>query len=103
MLYDNPATQYYGEMYRVSTGFQAPGSVADVIRYETEELENDIHFNPELLPELEAIPARECAWVCFRKENARRYGKEIERYFSKVIILGSDDEGGYLVLNAWGK
>lgn len=88
------------QFWRADSGFRhnRETTVADVIRHETEFLGNNIWFRPEILPELERIPARRCAWVTKRKEDARRYGIPRPFIAFNYKIVAEDGQGGYLIV-----
>lgn len=71
-------------------------TVADVLRYEIEELGNDIHF-PGQFWEFSRFPASRCTWVTRTITEAKRYGRPVVTLLVAAPILGSDDEGGYLI------
>lgn len=86
--------------YRVYTGFRARGSAADVVRYETEELGNDLEL-PVSLEYLETYPASDLIWVTATPEDALRYGSDVDEIplNPENTVIGTDGDGGYLVLN----
>lgn len=102
MIYWNLA---YG--WRSGTRYiEAGASVADVIRYEQEELGNDLDVPEWVIEELESIPARAVVWVCRTKAHARRYGNVAyqERFDpGAALILATDQDNGYLILENAGK
>lgn len=98
--------------YRVdyeNMGIPRDATAADVLRFEAEELGNDIAamgVTPQLLKELENYPAHAVTWVTRDIESARDYltegmGEEdISRveYVRGGRIVAFDHQGGYLVL-----
>ena len=70
---------YKGKAYRNETGLMIKGkTVADVIRFEQEELGNDLGITSEKLIELENIPSDRVIWVARDKETAAEYVSEGE-------------------------
>ena len=85
--------------YRVVTGFQPSGTAAGVVRFEEEELGNDLQVPDSVRSKLGDMPASAITWVCLCRKDALRYGTydEIQEVkFDEVV--GCDDEGGYLVV-----
>lgn len=83
--------------YRAETGFQLEGTAADVVRYEEEELGNELLVPSDVRACLARMPASAIIWVCISVEEARYYGDEIVPvWYSQVV--GSDGEGGFLVV-----
>ena len=75
------------------------GYRADVVRYEEEELGNDLQVPDSVRSKLGDMPASAITWVCLCRKDALRYGTydEIQEVkFDEVV--GCDDEGGYLVV-----
>ena len=109
-----PENVYTGPAYRVDTGFRPRGTAADVVRYERDELGNDISISPEKLKELESYDARDIVWVGRNKEDVVKYaqadvGAKPKPKDYKLIgdetdavqggeIIAEDGDGGYLVL-----
>lgn len=94
---------YVGKSYRgnsIGDGPPTGKSAADIIRFEMEELENDQHVDPKLIPLLEKYPASSLVWVGKTKRDVRQYGGEAYPVDlgSNPIVIGYDDDGGYLVL-----
>lgn len=84
--------------YRVPSGFKPSGTAADVVRYETEELGNNLNISPEKLKELEKYPASSLTWVTKTPEEAARYGgPEEHKVFGNHEIIAEDGDGGYLL------
>jgi hypothetical protein len=87
--------------YRVDSGYRhhKETTIGDVIDYETIELGNDIGVTSEQLGELAKLPASRVLWITRSYNSARRYGKP-EKIDLPVgsIIIGSDGEGGVLVV-----
>lgn len=91
---------YKGKAYRSPTGFKVDGTAADVVRYEQEELGNNLGVSKEQLKELEKHPSSDIVWVTRTKAEAARYGgpEEIDVTGGKIIAdIGPD---GVLVLKA---
>ncbi len=69
--------QYTGPAYRTETGSERhpeAKTAADVIKFEEEELGNDLGITPAKLKELEKRPATDIVWVTRTKEEAATYG-----------------------------
>lgn len=118
-----PGETFKGPAYRVETGLgsSADETAADVIRFEQEELGNDLGVSKEKLAELEKRPAKDIIWVGKLKEDVARYGVEagkeetitpeqVESLVDEVTgtveggeIIATDDEGGYLILKSGAK
>lgn len=87
---------------------ESGASAVDVIRYEQEELGNELDAPDFLIHELsrQHIPARDIVWVCRTRNHAQRYGgKGIGQPYKEdidphALILATDneDERGYLLL-----
>lgn len=105
---------YRGYVWRVDTGFQheRDTTVYDVIRYEIDELGNDIGFKEQpglFLDTLKTTRARRnCYWVTLRYEDALPYANlshsdaqfhEVPQVFQveDMFVLGCDNRGGYLM------
>jgi hypothetical protein len=83
-------------------------SAAEVVRYEEEELGNDLQVPDFFLEELDRkrIMAKDIVWVCRSEEHARRYlslGTDDpyqEEFGPDAIVVATDteDETGYLIL-----
>jgi len=97
---------YKGKAYRVETGSPKPSgeTAGDVIRFEQEELANDLGITPEKIIELNKRSSRDIVWVARNKETARWYGEEVEDVSDVVqggeIITEMPD--GVLVLKQTG-
>ncbi|MDD5457875.1 MAG: helicase-related protein [Phycisphaerae bacterium] len=91
---------YTGDAFRAETGFthDKNATAADVVRYEQDELGNDLGVSDEQLSELENYSADQIKWVTRTEEAANRYGtpQQVQAEGGKVIAeIGSD---GVLVL-----
>lgn len=97
----NKLPKYSGSVWRVDTGFTLSNlSVADVVKYETDELGNNLGQNLTLVMGfLETIPAKYCMWVTKNKNDAERYGEPVRFYLDSGVVLGADPDGGYLILD----
>ncbi|KKK86988.1 hypothetical protein LCGC14_2757740, partial [marine sediment metagenome] len=67
---------YEGKAFRAPTGTKVEGTAADVVRYEQEELGNDLGVTSEQLKELENRPASDIVWVTRDKAEAARYAQQ---------------------------
>lgn len=89
-------------VYRAFTGFKHDlnTTAADVVRYETADLDNDIGVDPVLIPYLKTVPASRVVWVTRTPEEAQRYGDVVEdvELGAGAWTIGKDGEGGYLIL-----
>src|SRR6266852_6484529 len=101
MLYSKEVSVSWKRLYgwRAGTRYMEPGaSVVDVIRYEREELGNDLDVPDFLLEELtrKQVNAKDIVWVCRTREHARRYsGRGIGQPYkedlgSNALILTRD-------------
>ena len=89
----------YSIGYRVHSGFNPDGTAADVVRFEEEELGNDLRVLDSMRHKLEDMPASAITWVCAEKKDVVRYGpieEIVEVRYDEVV--GCDGEGGYLVV-----
>lgn len=98
-LYPNYGV-WQGEAWRSDSGFVHSKStrVMDVVHYETVELGNDIGLDWEVFARTSQLPASRCMWVARTKRLAAHYGEPELLDISGYQILGSDGEGGYLVV-----
>jgi hypothetical protein len=66
-----------GQAWRSGTGYRHDKgqTVADVVRYETGELGNDIQLNKLVFAITKDLPANRCLWVTKTKRDAARYGE----------------------------
>lgn len=92
--------KYTGPAYRAQTGYvhEKGKTAADVVRYEQDELGNDLGISDEQLDELENYTAEQLKWVTRSQQEASRYGtpEEINAEGGKIIAdIGPD---GVLVL-----
>ena len=95
--------------WRAGTRYIEPGvSAGDVIRYEQEELGNELDVPDFLIQELQQkqVSAREIVWVCRTRQHARRYsGQGIGQPYKEdicpnalILAADSEPETGYLVI-----
>ena len=102
LLRKERAMIYWNRPYgwRAGTRYIESGaSAADVIRYEQEELGNDLDVPAFLLNELERIRSSCVVWVCRTKRHAARYGQPYKEDFgTQALILANDQDNGYLLL-----
>ena len=75
-------------------------TVADIVRFEQDELGNNINVTKATLKKLENIPANRAIWVTKMKRDAQRYGKAFEVYLGdNCVAVGHDGgDGGFLVV-----
>jgi hypothetical protein len=88
--------------YRAPSGFRhSKGTTAgDVVRHEIQELGNSLLVSKDIISELDQYPASKIVWVTKSKKNAKRYGREIERFsLPNAKLITEDGENGYLVLS----
>ena len=93
---------WQGKAYRVETGFthEAGATAADVVRYEQDELGNDLSADEETLSMLAGFPATATKWVTQTKEEATRYGEEVSEIdVEGWKVVAEDGDGGFLVLD----
>jgi len=95
---------YAGPAWRAETGYRhdPETTIADVVRYEQDELMNNLGVPNSVLEELGAVPAQNdnVVWVTKRKVDAERYGMPAPfKVRPGARILAYDGEGGYLLLN----
>lgn len=98
--------------YRVDIenwGIPRGATVADVVRFESEELGNERHLTDDQLKMLEQFPAGSAIWVAKSKEAASEYlsegmtAKDITEYHpydfgEGTRIIDLDYQDGYLLL-----
>jgi hypothetical protein len=96
--------------YRVDIpnwGIPHGATAADVVRFEQDELGNDLGVSPKLLTELENYTHSDVVWVTKEKLDAVDYlseGQTAEKDISVIHdvkggkIVATDGQGGYLVL-----
>jgi hypothetical protein len=95
-------------MEYLKKGWRADGAIGrglvtagDVVRYEQDELGNDIEVDQRILPLLDLRPAKKVVWMARSYKAARRYGTP-ERYDfdPPALIIGNDggDDGVLVVL-----
>jgi len=103
---------WVGKGFRVDIenwGIPRGATVADVVRYEIEELGNEQHLSPEQLSILKQYPAHSVMWVAKNKEAAAEYLSEgmteediteyDPSYFGEgARIIDLDYQDGYLVM-----
>ncbi|SRR6266849_579113 len=112
MLYSKEVSVSWNRLYgwRAGTRYIEPGaSAVDVIRYEREELGNNLDVPDFLLEELaqKQVRARDVVWVCRTREHAQRYGgrgvgqpyKEDIGPNALILTTDHEPETGYLVLS----
>jgi len=90
-----------GKAYRSETGYKhEKGDTAeDVANYEQKELGNKLGVTNAVLAELKNYPATDLVWVTKTKGAAGRYGTPADIALPQGSrIIGTDGEGGYLVL-----
>jgi hypothetical protein len=93
--------EFTGQAWRAPTGYRhgAKDTAADVVRFETEELGNDLAVPPDVMAELAGRAASDIVWVTRKKSDAARYGKpEQQQMPPGSRIIAEDGDGGYLVL-----
>jgi hypothetical protein len=101
--------EYKGKAYRVDIenwGIPRDATVADIIRFEREELKNVYPVSDALMRELDKYSYRDAVWVTKEKEDAMDYLSEgmTEADISEMSlgagakIVAEDGQGGYLVL-----
>ena len=97
--------QYIGLAWRTPSYFTAPGSAGDVVRFEREELGNDLPASADVMRDLDALPARALVWVARDKETAAGYydGQGTERYtFAGTPRIVFEIPDGVLVIDREG-
>ena len=88
--------------YRAETGYKHTRGTkaADIVRYEQDELGNQLGVSCEKLMELEKYPAASIKWVTRAKKDAAKYGKPTRtRLSNDTELIAVDGKGGYLVLD----
>jgi hypothetical protein len=81
------------------SSFPRGATVADIVRYEQDELGNDINVTKATLKKLEKIPATRSIWVTKTKRDAQHYGTAYEvNLGDDCVAVGMDGDGGYLVV-----
>ncbi|MBU2769253.1 DUF2958 domain-containing protein, partial [Acidithiobacillus ferrivorans] len=79
------------------TSFPAGKTIEDIIDYERNELENDIHIIPENMDYQRVLPVASLQWVTDTKEEAEEYGTAQEVWFNDPVVIARDSFGGMLV------
>ena len=91
-------------LYRVPSGYNhSPGTTAaDVVQYEQRELGNNLGIRGSVLKSLAQFPASRINWYCLMYKDALRYGYTVEQYniTDDSVIIATDGDGGYLILQA---
>jgi len=89
-------------MYRADTGYDRSKHTAlDIVRYETEELGNDLSLIDNVSQLLSGVNGRQLVWLTMYSKDARHYGKpEFFDVPQGSLIIGEDGDGGYLILLA---
>ena len=93
------------KVYRVHSGYQHKhyNRLQEIIDYEADVLGNlDIRYQAQASDVSMETPARDCEWVCFTFDDARRYVvesvNEIECWnVESVWVIAADGDGGFLV------
>lgn len=70
-------------------------TAADIVRYETEDLGNDIKPEPDV--DLSKIPSQRLAWLTENVDDAKRYGKPVAVVQKGMKVVARDPFGGVLV------
>ena len=100
----------------ISVGYRVGGwdpdarTVAEILRYEQDELGNDNGVSPELVALLSDVSARKAMWITTERGDAERYAENDEgmsfgavetfEFPDGALVLTSEDgDGGYLVLD----
>jgi len=99
------------EAYRAPTGYEPErgATAADVVRFEMEELGNDLVVSPAIRAALGQFPATRLVWVARTPGVAARYGERAGHETESTpvetlamgepdLIVATDGEDGYLVL-----
>lgn len=88
----------FRKFYRGGPASAMPeGTALDVIKYEREELGNNIKVTPGT--KLDQIPAKSLQWVTLKPEDASEYGDTNEIIFDHYKIVAKDNYGGLLIEN----
>lgn len=91
-----------GPAYRSFSGHQqdAETTAGDVVRYEQEELGNNLGLTSDQITYLDQYPASLIVWVGRTRGSVLRYGYP-QKYNlgDNANIIAEDEEGGYLVFN----
>jgi len=102
-------TPFKGKGWRVDYGDPAPSktTAADIVRYERDELGNEMKVSPKDLKSLEDFSHDDVVWVTKSKRDAKIYlseGDTGEESLAEVELgnnprlICADEFGGYLVL-----
>jgi hypothetical protein len=93
--------RWKGAAWRADSGYKHDRftTAAHVVRYEQEELGNDLGVTDTELTVLSLLPASRLVWVTRTKREAMKYGtpRKVE-LDSEAAIIAEDGDGGYLVL-----
>ena len=86
-------------VYRVPSFYRRRDhTAAEIVRYETEELGNNIHVSDEILARLEEVNGDDVMWACFHPHDAERYGVPLMYAISDTSrVIGTDGGGGFLI------
>ena len=100
--------QWKGKAYRTYSGYKPSktDTAADVVRYEQEELGNELGISDDIIKELESYPAGRVVWITRTKTAAKRYGEPVTINIppGSRILCPDDGDGGSLIFlaqNIW--
>lgn len=97
---------FSGLCYRVDSGYQhdRTDTAQDILNYERDELDNDNFIWSPGKPHKDwsHVSARNCKWVTFSKDSAKRYITKDEDEIDTLIVktsqvIASDGDGGFLI------
>ena len=97
----NFGEDFDGYGWRVDYGFthEKGKTAGDVIRWEQDEVGNDLRITESQIKQLDMFPANRLNWYTYKKKDAFHYGTEPEKYkLSGKIISNDGDDGGFLIL-----
>ena len=108
-----PGRPFEGKAYRVdieNIGIPRGATAGDVVRFEEEELGNELGVTDEVLRQLDRYSASDVVWVTKKKEDAKYYLSEGMTMadittidLGKGRIVAEDGQGGFLVLRGGAK
>jgi len=98
------------KVYRVGEWSGGSYTASEIVEYEIRELGNSLNIEPSTVNVLarHKVAGKDLLWVCLTREAVARYaryGEVIELEIpNDSMIIGWDDDGGYLVwlgINKW--
>lgn len=98
----NALPTFSGPAFRSETGLkhEQERTAKDVIEHEESQLGKKLDIDPTVRKRLERFPARQVVWVTKTKEDAQKYGENVQQIDvgKNAKIIAQDNEGGYMVI-----